>query len=114
MKVDAYDFGSINIDGTTYTSDVIVLPDKVRDAWWRKEGHNLAIGDLTEVIDAKPDVLVVGTGYYGRMTVPTETKSFLQSKGIELRMARTREAIVEFNKLQQDMGRIVAALHLTC
>lgn len=114
MKVQAYDFGKIDIEGTTYTSDVIILPEEVRDSWWRKEGHRLHIEDLTDVVDAKPDVVVIGTGYYGRMAVPAETKSFLESKGIEVRSAETSKAVEEFNRLQQQMGKIVAALHLTC
>lgn len=114
MKVQTYDFGKINIEGKTYTSDVIILPEAVKDSWWRKEGHRLQIEDLTDVVEAKPDVVVIGTGYYGRMAVPAETKSFLESKGIEVRAVETSKAVKEFNKLQQQMGRIVAALHLTC
>ncbi len=114
MKIQAYDFGKIDIEGKIYTSDVIILPEMVKDSWWRKQGHSLHIDDLTEIIEAKPDVLVVGTGYYGRMTIPPETKSFLESKGIEIRVAETSDAVEEFNRLQQNVGRIVAALHLTC
>lgn len=114
MKVQSYGFGTINIGGKTYTSDVIILPEKVRDSWWRKEGHSLHIEDLTEIIEANPDVLVIGTGYYGRMAIPPETKSFLESKGIEVRIAETSDAVKEFNQLQKNIGRIVAALHLTC
>ncbi|RLI41160.1 hypothetical protein DRO69_11945, partial [Candidatus Bathyarchaeota archaeon] len=64
--IDSYDFGVIVIKGKRYTSDVIVLPEKVIDGWWRKEGHSLHMEDLKEVIERepKPEVLVVGTGYY--------------------------------------------------
>jgi hypothetical protein len=114
MKVQAYDFGKINVNGKTYTSDVIIVPEEVRGGWWRKEGHRLQIEDLTDIIEAKPDVLVVGTGYYGRMSIPSETKLYIESKGIELRTAKTSEAVKEFNNLQKEIGRVVAALHLTC
>jgi hypothetical protein len=114
MKVEAYDFGRIAIGGETYTSDVIILPDKVRDGWWRKEGQRLHSEDLAEVVKAKPDVIVIGTGYYGNMVVPPETRAFLQSKGIDVHIAQTREAVKEFNELQRRAAKIVAALHLTC
>ena len=114
MRIDDYDFGKIDIEGKHYTSDVIISPETVKDAWWRKTGHRLHVEDLDDVVRANPDVLVVGTGYYGRMVVPDETKVYLQTKGIEVRVMRTSEAVEEFNRLQQNYARIVAALHLTC
>jgi hypothetical protein len=114
MKVTGYSFGTIRIDDKVYTSDVIITPEKVDDSWWRKEGHRLQIPDLDAVFDAQPDVLVVGTGYFGRMAVPEETRRFLQSKGIQLLDAPTGEAVKELNKLLEDNANAVAALHLTC
>ena len=114
MEVNDYDFGRIDVEGQTYTSDVIIYPDRVRDSWWRKEGHRLHIEDLDEVVEARPDVLVVGTGYYGNMVVPGETKDYLESNGIEIKACRTGDAVKEFNRLQRKYARIVAALHLTC
>ncbi len=57
---------------------------------------------------------VIGTGYYGRMQVPEETIESLRAAGVEVRIAKTSEAVAEFNLLQRDCARIVAALHLTC
>lgn len=114
MKVTGYEFGKITIDSRTYTSDVIIAPDRVFDSWWRKQGHSLAIEDLEQVLRGKPQVLVVGTGYYGRMQIPAKTRQYLQDQGVALREAKTREAILEFNELQKECASIVAALHLTC
>ncbi len=61
MKIDTYSFGKIVIDGRTYTSDVIIYPDHVDASWWRKEGHYLRPVDLTDVVKAKPAVLIIGT-----------------------------------------------------
>jgi hypothetical protein len=104
MNIGAYHFGRIDIDGQAYTSDVIITPERVLDSWWRRQGHRLAV----------PDVLVIGTGYLGRMSVPDETRRYLQAQGIEVREARTGEAVQEFNRLQQAHHRVVGALHLTC
>jgi hypothetical protein len=113
MKIEYYSFGSITIDGKTYTSDVIIYPGRVDSSWWRKEGHNLQIVDLTDVIKAKPDILVVGTGSSGAVRVPKDTISHLESKGIEVHVALTVKAVEIFNKLQKDKI-VIAALHLTC
>ena len=111
--IDSYDFGRIVINGKRYNSDLIVFPDKVRDGWWRKEGHRLHVEDLKDVLEAKPEVLVVGTGYSGLMTVPPETRKYVESEGIELIAQNTREACETFNLLVKSR-KVVAALHLTC
>ncbi len=114
MHVDKYDFGRIEIAGSTYTSDVIVTGRQVRDHWRRDQGHRLQIKDLDAVMAATPEILVVGTGFYGRMTVPEETRNYLEGMGITVVSAPTGEAVDEFNRLQRDCANIVAALHLTC
>lgn len=113
MKITDYSFGRITIDGRTYTSDVILLPDNVHDGWWRKEGHSLSIEDLEEVVSARPEVLVVGTGAYGRMVVPEETRRWLEAQGIEVRIAPTAEATALLNELLVG-GNVAGAFHLTC
>ena len=113
MKIEHYSFGRITIDGKTYTSDVIIYQGRVDSSWWRKEGHNLNIADLTDVINAKPGVLIVGTGSSGLMKVPKETISHLESKGIKVHVSLTEKAVELFNKLQK-VKVVIAALHLTC
>jgi hypothetical protein len=89
MIIDSYDFGRITINGKRYSTDILVFPDKVKAGWWRKEGHSLQIADLKEVLEAKPEVLVVGTGYSGLMDVPPETRMSIESEGIELIVQKT-------------------------
>lgn len=114
MGITRYRFGEIEIDGRTYTADVIITPQRVVDTWWRKQGHNLALADLAEIMAAKPDILVVGTGYYGRMAIPDETRRYLRAQRVSLHDAHTGEAVKAFNRLQRESARVVAALHLTC
>ncbi|MDH5390508.1 MAG: Mth938-like domain-containing protein [Candidatus Bathyarchaeota archaeon] len=111
--IDSYEFGRIVINGKRYDSDLIVFSDKVRSGWWRKEGHRLHVEDLKEVLEVKPEVLVVGTGYSGLMTVPPETRKYVESEGIELMAQKTTEACETFNRLVKSR-KVVAALHLTC
>ena len=111
--IDSYDFGRIVIDGKGYNTDLIVFSDKVRDGWWRKEGHRLHIEDLRDVLEVKPEVLVVGTGYSDLMKIPPETRRYVESEGIEFLAQKTAEACETFNRLAKSR-KVVAALHLTC
>lgn len=114
MTVDSYSFGKITIDGRAYSTDVIIWPDHVKSPWWRVEGHNLIPEDLGEVLVSPPEVLVIGTGCYGHMTVPPETLSELQVRGIEVHVFETGKAVTELNRLARECADIVAAFHLTC
>ncbi len=114
MVIDSYSFGRIVIDGRRYSTDVIVYPDRVDDRWWRKEGHHLCVDDIREAVEEMaPEVLVVGTGYEGRMRVLPETRDYLKSKRIELFVEKTEDACKVFNKISTSK-KAMAALHLTC
>jgi len=101
------------IDGKRYTSDVIIYPDRVKDDWWRKEGHQLCIDDLEDVLETKPSAIVVGTGDPGSMKVLPETEKLIKSKGIRLIVQPTKEACKTYNQLSS-VQKVIALLHLTC
>lgn len=111
--IDTYTFGNIMIDGKTYTSDVIIYPNRLSSSWWRKVGHELSVDDLEDVLDQKPDVIVVGMGDPGLMQVLPETEKLIKSRGIKLVVQPTKEACKTYNQ-QFPSQRVIAMLHLTC
>ena len=111
--IESYEFGRIVIKGKRYTTDVIIYPDHVEDNWWREEGHSLSPVDLWAIVQAEPEVLVVGTGRSGLMRVLPEAEEYLREQGIRLIAERTTEAVRIYNQLCQST-KVVAALHLTC
>ncbi len=114
MKIDSYSFGNIVINGKAYTSDVIIYGDRVDASWWRREGHRLIPEDLAAVLNARPDVLIIGTGYAGVMMVPKMTREQIASHGIDVKVERTGKAVDLFNAFQGREKLVVAALHITC
>lgn len=114
MHIDDYRFGHIEVDGQGYTSDLIIGPERVMAGWWRRSGHDLEVADLEAVLEARPETLVIGCGYYGRMQVPQATRAYLEQRGIHVEVATTTQAVRRFNQLQREAARVVAALHLTC
>ena len=113
VKIDSYRFGHISINGKAYTNDVIITPGGVRGNWWRKEGHEFSLSDLSDVLDPPPKRLILGTGSSGMCRVLPEVGAFCRKMGIELIAKPTAEAVVEYNALD-DTSSTVAALHLTC
>jgi hypothetical protein len=113
MRIDSYSFGRIEVDGVFYSKDVIILTDRVVSPWWRDAGgHVFAPLDLADVIAAKPEAVVLGTGSFGRVTVLPELLQ--QMSGSEVVVERTGRAVDIFNRLSDDGRDVVAALHLTC
>ena len=107
-------FGSIQIDGKLYTTDIVIYPDgRVSENWWRRHGHRLSLEDIENLILAKPDVIVIGTGVYGRMLPAPGLEKTLSDRGIELVLAPTGEAVSHFNRLQSSR-KTGAGFHLTC
>lgn len=111
--IDRYSFGEIVISGKTYRSDVIIYADHVDPQWWRKEGHSLHIDDIQEVISAKPDVIIIGTGNPGFMQVPEKTLAETKKLGIETIVMPTERACEEYNRITKEK-KVIACLHLTC
>jgi len=110
--IEHYAFGKIVVDGKTYTSDVIVFKDRVKDNWWRKEGHRVCLEDIEDILDAKPEVVIFGTGAYGRVVVEKEVIEKLKQIGAEVIVEETAKAVEKFNELQGK--NVVLAAHLTC
>lgn len=111
--IDSYQFGLIVINGRKYTSDIIIFPERVKDNWWRKVGHQLCLDDIAEVLTGSPEVLVVGTGASDLMKVLPEVRQVVDARGIELIVEPTDKACHTYNQLCRSR-RAVAALHLTC
>jgi len=112
--IESYKFGEIIINGKEYSSDLIIFKEYIYDNWWRKEGHNLCIEDIKEIINKKPDILIIGTGNFGLMKVSKELIENIKMTGIgKIIIKKTGDACTEYNKLYKQKN-IVAAFHLTC
>jgi len=111
--IDNYQFGKITINGRLYQKDLIIFPDQILSNWRREQGHLLHIYDLKIVISKQPKTIIIGTGMFGRMRVPQQTRIYLESAGIEVIVHKTNLACQVFNQRKAE-GHIIAALHLTC
>jgi hypothetical protein len=112
-RIDSYRFGEIVVDGRTYRSDIIIFPDRVNSGWWRREGHSLDIEDLREAMEAGPEVLLIGTGCYGRLRVPAGLIDRLEEEGCHVLAFDTKTACDTYDRISTDK-KTVGLFHLTC
>lgn len=113
MKINDYNFGHITVNGKEYTSDLIIYPEKIDASWWRKEGHNICMEDIKDIIEKKPEIIIFGKGSPGLMKIPKDIQSKLKDSGFEIYVSNTKSAVKKYNDIS-DKKNTVAALHLTC
>ncbi len=106
-------FGQININWKNYTSDLIISQGKIIPNWWRGEGHLLQLSDIEDVLNFKPQVLVVGTGFHGIMKTDEALREYCKNREIILAEFTTGKAVDYYNKLN-NKEKAVLAIHLTC
>jgi hypothetical protein len=114
MHIDSYSFGSMTVDGKTYRSDIIIFPDHIDPNWWRAEGHSLRMEDLKEVLEYKPEILVVGRGASGCMDIPVITREKLEAMGMKIIDGNTGDVYEIFNENIKKEKKVIGAFHLTC
>ena len=119
--IEDYQFGSIIIDGQTYTHDVQVFWTGQVFDWWRKESHVIDVEDVIDMVEQSPESIVIGTGQAGIAKVTEEAKKFITARGIKLFIDHTEQAIKTFNIRQEDsqeeegkIEKVIGLFHLTC
>ena len=112
--IETYSFGRIIVNGVRYTRDIKIIRDSVIPEWWRKNGHRVIADDITDLLNKKTDIIILGTGNPGLMKATEELKALLHEKKIELVEAPTAEAVSLYNQLIKEKKNIAAGFHLTC
>ncbi|MGA2883405.1 MAG: MTH938/NDUFAF3 family protein [Bryobacteraceae bacterium] len=115
MRFEAFSFGSIRIDGTTYEHDVVIDHGQVRK---RKKKPSKRFHDafghtplsVDEEIPWNCRRLVIGTGS-GALPVMDEVKREAARRKIELLALPTTKAIAALKKNSDETNAI---LHVTC
>ncbi|MBN2058288.1 MAG: hypothetical protein JW782_05795 [Candidatus Saganbacteria bacterium] len=110
--IDSYSFGNITINGLNFNKDLVLAWPAVLN-WWRKTSHEVRPEDVEPILALEPKTIIFGTGDSGAMKVLPETLDLLKSKGIEVQVMPTGEAVIEYNRRSGSLG-LVAAFHLTC
>ncbi|MFC1744209.1 Mth938-like domain-containing protein [Candidatus Riflebacteria bacterium] len=112
--IENYSFGNITISGRTYNSDIIIYPDgSIQDSWWRKEGHRLTVEDIKDLLAARPQIIIVGTGSSGLMLPDKNLETELLKMGIEFKALSSKAACQAFNETYRNK-KTGACFHLTC
>ena len=69
---------------------------------------------MADILNAKPDYLIIGSGKFGLMKVSNELRELLSDCGVEVIVERSKSAVVTFNRLYTEGKNVAGAFHLTC
>lgn len=113
--IDQYATGShMTVKGIQHHKDLKIIRGEVVGNWWRQQGHFLATDDIDDILNARPQILVVGTGYAGNMRVPDTVRQTLENHQIKVIVQATAAATTTFNRLVEEGKDVAGAFHLTC
>lgn len=113
FKIDVCRYEELIINHESYYDDLMILLDGTLEPWPRKEEHTLCEADLQVLVEAKPKVIIIGTGWHQKLTVPNELRDSLKTKyEIDLIACHTSSAVGLLNHRFGD--GVVAAFHLSC
>ncbi len=112
MAITHYSFGKIVVDGKTFGYDIAILPDKSIKKWKVKVSHAFQLSDIKDLIDDSTKILIIGIGANKDCSITDEIVDFSKSKGVQLEVLDTYEAVRLFNTLPK-LG-LSACFHLNC
>lgn len=116
--IDQTTFGSITIDGKTFSHDVIIrLGGQVKK---RKKklskavygtSHVLSLAEAKHVYTSGTNRLIIGTGQQGNVTLSAEAADYFERKQCHVQLLPTPEAIQVWNGAE---GAVISLFHVTC
>ncbi len=111
-------WGFVDVDGLGRLRDAKLWPGGGR-AWdWNETGTHHQPGiqpaDVAELLDHRPEVVILSRGRQRRLETAPETLALLRSAAVEVIQAETGEAIGRYNRLAAGGRAVAALLHSTC
>ena len=122
--IEHYSWGKFVIAGEEHSGngeerkgagkDILLIGKKVR-RWKERKGHVLDRSMVQRVLGKEVEILVIGTGADGALSVPGEVVEHLRDKGIKrVLVERTPEACKQYNRLYHDGEKVALLAHGTC
>jgi hypothetical protein len=111
-------WGKVEVDGYSAPfRDVKLFPGGAREWDWRETGtrHRPGIqtADVMELMERGAEVVVLSTGFYGRLGVCPETLQLLEESNVTTHVAKSDEAVQLYNRLTERQA-VAALIHSTC
>jgi uncharacterized protein len=101
--------GKIKIGAEEFDDNIVLFRDEIQRGWHPADLNNPTSQDLADLIAAKPEVIIFGTGWQARLP-PRELVFALARQGIGFEMMDTPAACRTFNVLVSEDRDVAAVL----
>ena len=108
--IRAYAAGEIRVGETVVRTNCIVTADRLQE-WMPQSVDTITLSDLKPLLDAGPEIIVLGTGETQQFPAP-ELLGAILSRGIGCEVMTTGAACRTYNVLVSEDRKVVAALLL--
>ncbi len=105
--VTGYESGTVGINEIAYTRSLIVRPHALQSDWPVESVGDLAVQDLQPVLEAPPEILLIGTGQ-AQQFPDRGVWRHLRAQGMGVEIMATAAACRTYNLIMAE-GRDVAA-----
>jgi hypothetical protein len=92
-RIDEIAFAKLVSGGKVYRNTCIVSREGVDGRWWRKNGSAFSPDDFAGVVEKKPEIVILGTGFMNRVNVLPETLKLFGSEQIECEVMDSQSAL---------------------
>lgn len=117
-RIEDVAWGRLAVDGCEATyKDAKLWPGGSREWDWNETGTRHVPGvqpsDVEEIVENGAEIVVIGRGMTGALRVMDETLERLEAAGVEVEVARTKEAVARYNELRESRP-VGGVFHSTC
>ena len=107
--ITGYGADFVEINRQRYTSNLIVMTDKLLLDWQATDFLSLTADHFVQIIELKPEVVLLGTGEQHQFLHPKTTQN-LTKNGIPIECMTTAAACRTYNILMSEGRKVMAAL----
>lgn len=117
-RIVSASWGRMLIEGVGVGKDVKLWPGGGREWDWSETGTHHVPGiqaaDVQELLDRGSEIVVLSRGMQLQLLTCGETLALLESRGIDVRVAETSEAVRIYNDLAAAGVAVGGLFHSTC
>ena len=111
--IEEFKFGFFRIQGREYYDDIKIVNGRVKQ-WGDRKRHTLKVSNLKDILESKPELIIIGSGASGLLEVPHEVMEALQQQNIKAVIQKTQQACDSFNSAIAENKKVAAIFHGTC
>ena len=105
--IQEYKYGMFKVDNRVYYDDIKLLGTKVK--FWECRTREIRLEDIQDLLEIKPQMIIIGLGAGGLISVSDGVKEALRMRRITLVSEKNQKAAEAYNDALNN-GKNVAAI----